>query len=129
MTSESGLIDCYSGDAFFVHEAVTYFFSNHFQTESGLLANGSRLMVTIKGGGTTYQIGSGKEMPWEDVPQSFKKTLSEQHEIEECVDMKQIAQKCISDHGFWDKRCVELTEKFHLCQGNALRSQLPQRRD
>lgn len=85
-------------------------------------------MVVVKGGGSTYQIGSGKEMAWDDVPQSFKKILDEQKEIDECVEMKMIAQKCINDKGFWDKKCVELTEAFHLCQGNALRSQLPPRR-
>lgn len=85
-------------------------------------------MVTVKGGGQTYQISSGKQMPWEDVPEAFKRTLAEQEEIEKCVEMKAVAQKCIEDKGFWDPSCVELTEKFHLCQANELRAKLPQRR-
>mmetsp|Transcript_70563 Transcript_70563/g.82213 ORF Transcript_70563/g.82213 Transcript_70563/m.82213 type:complete len:90 (+) Transcript_70563:147-416(+) len=85
-------------------------------------------MVVIKGGGTTYQISSGKQMPWEDVPEQFKRLVSEQKEIESCVSMRALAQKCIEDKGFWEPQCVEMTEKFHLCQANELRAQLPPRK-
>lgn len=86
-------------------------------------------MVTIKGGGTTYQVGSGKQMEWEDVPATFKRLVSEQREIEPCSAMRAAAQQCIEDRGFWAPQCVELTEAFHLCQSNELRGQLPKRRE
>ena len=77
-------------------------------------------MVVIQGGGQTYAVGMGRQMEWEDVPESFKKKCDEQKEIEKCVDMRAKAQQCISDKGFWDPDCVKLTESFHLCQSNEL---------
>lgn len=85
-------------------------------------------MVVIKGGGTTYQITSGKQMPWEDVPDQFKKLVDEQKEIEKCSAMRATAQQCIESKGFWAQDCVQFTEQFHLCQANELRSQLPGRK-
>jgi hypothetical protein len=86
-------------------------------------------MVVIKGGGATYQITSGKQVPWEEVPDHFKKLAAEQTEIEQCVGSRMKAQQCIEDHGFWAPNCVELTEAFHLCQANELRQKLPPRRE
>lgn len=86
-------------------------------------------MVVVKGGGQTYSIGNGRQLEWEEVPESFKKKLSEQQEIEKCVDMRAKAQQCIEEKGFWAVSCVELTEAFHLCQSNELtRTQLPKRK-
>ena len=79
-------------------------------------------MVVVKGGGSTYQMTSGKIVAWDDVPDSFKQLMSEQKEIEQCTDQRKQVQQCIEDKGFWP--CAELTEAFHLCQGNALRSEL-----
>lgn len=85
-------------------------------------------MVVVKGGGNTYSIGNGRQMEWEDVPESFKKKLDEQREIEKCVDMRAKAQKCIEEKGFWAEECVRLTETFHACQSAELtRTQLPKR--
>jgi len=85
-------------------------------------------MVVLKGGGSTYQITSGKTMPWEDVPDGFKKALDQQQEIKKCVDMRERAQRCIEENGFFDATCVQLTDAFHLCQANELRAQLPIRK-
>lgn len=85
-------------------------------------------MVVIKGGGTTYSISNGRQVEWDDVPESFKKKMAEQSEIEKCVDMRARAQECIEDKGFWAPGCIGLTESFHLCQANELtRTQLPTR--
>ncbi|KAH9588750.1 hypothetical protein LSM04_004342 [Trypanosoma melophagium] len=73
-------------------------------------------MVVVKGGGTPYSIGNGRQMPWEAVPEKFKEKLREQTEIEKCVTMRAEAQKCIEENGFWAPACVELTERFHMCQ-------------
>ena len=88
--------------------------------------------MSVKGGGVTYQIASGKQMPWEDVPEWFKDRVNEQDVAEEtsasvtsCDAMKLAAQKCIEQHGFWHEECSKLTDAFHLCQGNALRQFLP----
>lgn len=86
-------------------------------------------MVVIKGGGQTYSVGNGRQMEWDEVPESFKKKVAEQKEIEKCVDMRAKAQQCISERGFWDADCVGLTEAFHLCQSNELtRTELTQRK-
>lgn len=89
-------------------------------------------MVAVKGGGVTYQIASGKQMPWEEVPSWFKERVQEQDSATEtntvstsCDAMKVVAQKCIEEKGFWDKECTELTDKFHLCQSNTFRQFLP----
>ena len=39
-------------------------------------------MVVVKGGGTTYQIGSGKELAWENVPSWFKESVEEDYTSE-----------------------------------------------
>lgn len=85
-------------------------------------------MVVVKGGGVTYQISSGKIVPWEEVPEHFKNLVAEQKEIEPCVPLRTIAEQCIADHGFWHASCVEKTEAFHLCQSNTLKEQLPPRK-
>ncbi|KEG05362.1 transporter [Trypanosoma grayi] len=73
-------------------------------------------MVVVKGGGQPYTIGNGRQVSWEEVPEKFKEKLREQTEIEKCVGMRAEAQACIEDRGFWDPKCVELTERFHMCQ-------------
>lgn len=83
--------------------------------------------VTVKGGGQTYQIGNGKVMEWDEVPPWFKEQLDMQQEEAKCAAAKLLAQRCIEDKGFWDEECVKLTDAFHLCQSNELRSQLPSR--
>ncbi|KAG5487659.1 hypothetical protein LSCM4_08104 [Leishmania orientalis] len=86
-------------------------------------------MVVIKGGGQTYAVGNGRQMEWEEVPESFKKKMAEQKEIEKCIDLRAETQRCISDHGFWAADCVNLTEAFHLCQSHELtRMELTQRK-
>lgn len=83
----------------------------------------------VKGGGQTYSIGNGRQMNWEDVPESFKLKLREQKEIEKCVEMRAKAQACIENNGFWHPECVRLTEAFHLCQSNELtRTEIPPRK-
>ena len=82
-------------------------------------------MVAVKGGGQTYQIGSGKAMPWEDVPAFFKEAIHEQIETPQCAEMGATTQQCIEDKGFWFKECVELMDRYHLCRANALRKELP----
>ncbi|EAN87048.1 hypothetical protein, conserved [Trypanosoma cruzi] len=77
-------------------------------------------MVVVKGGGTPYTIGNGRQMPWEEVPEKFKEKLREQTEVEKCVGMRAEAQACIEERGFWDPACVDLTERFHLCQSMEL---------
>jgi len=86
-------------------------------------------MVVLKGGGTTYSVGNGKQMEWEDVPEVFKKHLGEQREITKCVEMRAAAQNCIEEHGFWAPQCVQLTDAFHACQSEELtRTHLPTRK-
>ncbi|CAG9568279.1 conserved hypothetical protein [Leishmania major strain Friedlin] len=86
-------------------------------------------MVVIKGGGQTYAVGNGRQMEWDEVPESFKKNLAEQKEMEKCMDLRAKAQRCISDQGFWAPDCVHLTEAFHLCQSHELtRTELTQRK-
>ena len=82
-------------------------------------------MVTVKGGGETYQIASGKQMPWEEVPEWFKDAMTMQQEEPKCSDIKRRAQQCMNEKGFWDEACATLTEEFHLCAANELRRQLP----
>lgn len=87
-------------------------------------------MVVVKGGGQTYSIGNGRQMEWADVPESFKRKLNEQKEIMKCIGMREEAQQCIEQNGFWDSRCVELTEAFHLCQANELtNTELPRKKN
>ncbi len=83
------------------------------------------IMVTVRGGGETYQISSGKVMTWEEVPDWFKEAQSLQQEEPACMASKAVAQKCIADNGFWHSTCTALTDAFHLCQANELRKQLP----
>jgi hypothetical protein len=82
-------------------------------------------MVVVKGGGETYQIGSGKVMDWEEVPAWFKDQLDMQKEEPQCSAQKHAAQQCIDAKGFWAPACEDLTELYHVCQGNALRRMLP----
>lgn len=85
-------------------------------------------MVVVKGGGNTYSIGNGRQLEWDDVPESFKRRLRDQREIEQCVGMRAEAQQCIEEHGFWAEACVRLTEAFHMCQSNELtRTELTRR--
>ncbi|ESL09184.1 hypothetical protein TRSC58_03099 [Trypanosoma rangeli SC58] len=86
-------------------------------------------MVVVKGGGTPYSIGNGRQMPWEEVPEKFKQLLREQTEVEKCVEMRAEAQACIEERGFWDPHCVELTERFHLCQSVELARGINKRAD
>ncbi|KAK7197847.1 hypothetical protein NESM_000738300 [Novymonas esmeraldas] len=87
-------------------------------------------MVVIKGGGQTYAVGNGRQMEWDEVPESFKKAAAAQKEIEKCVDLRAKAQRCISDQGFWAVECVTLTEAFHLCQSHELtRTELALRKE
>ncbi|TPP51806.1 hypothetical protein CGC20_24135 [Leishmania donovani] len=87
-------------------------------------------MVVIKGGGQTYAVGNGRQMEWDEVPESFKKKVAEQKEMEKCMDLRAKAQRCISDQGFWAPDCVHLTEAFHLCQSHELtRTELTQRKE
>ena len=83
-------------------------------------------MVTIKGGGETYQIASGKKMDWEQVPQHFKDELNEQERLQppQCADVRARTQACIIEKGFWNEECCTLREAFDLCCGNALKSSL-----
>jgi hypothetical protein len=83
-------------------------------------------MVTVRGGGETYQISSGKQMPWEDVPGWFKESLDMQREEPACVAIKTQAQRCMNERSFWDAECTTLTEQYHLCAANELRRELPQ---
>jgi hypothetical protein len=85
-------------------------------------------MVVIKGGGATYQVTSGKQVPWEEVPDGFKRALAEQEEIAACVSLRRQAEQCIQSRGFWDADCVERTESYHRCQSIELTSKLPPRR-
>ena len=82
-------------------------------------------MVTVRGGGETYQISSGKQMPWSDVPEWFKDAMDMQQEEPACVSSKLAAQTCMEGRGFWHEECVALTEAYHLCSANELRRQLP----
>ncbi|AAZ11161.1 hypothetical protein, conserved [Trypanosoma brucei brucei TREU927] len=82
-------------------------------------------MVVLKGGGTTYAVGNGRQMPWEEVPEGFKRRLAEQEEITPCVELRAIAQRCIEVEGFWAPNCVEATEQFHSCQAQHLAGCLP----
>ncbi len=79
-------------------------------------------MVLVRGGGTTYQTTSGKIVPWDELPDSYKQLIDEQREIEQCIEQRAATQKCIEEKGFWP--CAEMAEAFHLCQGNALRGEL-----
>jgi hypothetical protein len=82
-------------------------------------------MVTVRGGGETYQIASGKQMEWGEVPPWFKEAMTMQQEEPKCVEIKRRAQQCMNERGFWDEDCTKLTEEFHLCAANELRRQLP----
>jgi hypothetical protein len=82
-------------------------------------------MVNVRGGGETYQIASGKQVPWEQVPEWFKEALDMQREEPACLAAKVAAQKCMNDKSFWDDECTALTETFHRCTANALRRDLP----
>jgi hypothetical protein len=82
-------------------------------------------MTVVRGGGTTYQIGSGKEMEWEQVPQWFKAAAKEQEERPpHCDEARVRAQKCIEGKGFWAEECVQLTDQFHQCSSISLRTEL-----
>lgn len=82
-------------------------------------------MVTVRGGGETYTIASGQQMPWESVPDWFKSAMVMQREEPECVGIKDQAQKCINDKSFWHDECTKLSDAYHLCAANALRRELP----
>lgn len=84
-------------------------------------------MVVVKGGGTVYEISSGKVIPsWDDVPGWFKQAASDsQREIPSCSSIKEEAQQCMQAKGFWDPECVKLTDAFHLCSSKVLRTELP----
>nr|CCC90324.1 conserved hypothetical protein [Trypanosoma congolense IL3000] len=84
-------------------------------------------MVVLKGGGTTYAVGNGRQMAWGDVPGDFKQRLAEQEEIAPCVEMRKVAQCCIESQGFWAPDCVAATERFHDCQSRYLATRLPGR--
>eukprot|EP00758_Cryptobia_borreli_P009196 Tbor_TRINITY_DN5457_c1_g3::TRINITY_DN5457_c1_g3_i1::g.24085::m.24085 len=83
-------------------------------------------MVVVKGGGITYEIGSGKKMTWEEVPATFKKELEIQIQLqpEQCKAIRAETQQCIEEKGFWNEKCCELREAFDLCIGNSFRGSL-----
>ncbi|KAH8616976.1 hypothetical protein ERJ75_000422100 [Trypanosoma vivax] len=85
-------------------------------------------MVVLKGGGSTYNVGNGRQMPWEEVPSTFKEGLKQQREVAECVNLRAEAQACIEELGFWAPDCVKATELFHMCQSVQLTSALPQKK-
>ena len=80
-------------------------------------------MVVVKGGGTTYEITSGKVMPWTEVPQWFKDQAESQVEAPQCAAVKLDAQRCMEVRGFWDAACVALTDAFHKCSSDVLVAQ------
>ena len=90
-------------------------------------------MVVLRGGGETYNLSSGRTVAPEDLPEWFKE--AEQAQADEpkpaftyCQDEKLAAQKCIESLGMWHADCVDLTERFHVCQGKALSNVRPELR-
>ena len=87
-------------------------------------------MVIVRGGGDTYSLGSGRTVAPDELPQWFLDAEAAQRDEPRpadsyCQAEKAAAQKCIERLGMWHADCVDLTEKFHQCQGRALSAVRP----
>jgi hypothetical protein len=86
-------------------------------------------MVAIRGGGQTYQVGNGKHMEWEQVPDWFKSHMDLQERDAagdaRCVELRAMAQKCMSERGAYDP-CAAMADAYHHCVALALRVRLDQ---